>query len=80
MNKDTKAMWDGFVIDGGAERVEFVARGKHRVAHVQIPGLGLRLVEKLPSTSPRDDAALRRKARDMVKRFRASPEMMKQTW
>jgi hypothetical protein len=73
MSKDLRAIVKGFE-DRGAQDVRLVMGGKHYKAEFIVPGLGLRKVVNIPCSSPRDEVALRRKAKDMVKRFLAQPE------
>ena len=66
--KDDKAMVKGFEI-GGADSVQFFSVGKkYRRAEMVIMGRR-REVQRIPSSSHLDAAAMQRKARDMAKRF-----------
>ena len=66
--KHDKSMITGFA-DGGAENINlFNVGNKYRQAEMDINGMRC-VVKKIPSSSHLDDAGLKRKARDMARRF-----------
>ena len=68
MAKSDKSMKSGFKVAGATE-IDFVSVGsKYRRATMVIAGRE-RTVFKIPTSSHLDDAALKRKARDIAKRF-----------
>jgi len=67
MTKADRAMKKGF-IDGGATKVKLTGTGKYRRAELLMGGQS-KIVRGIPLSSHLNDAAMKRKARDVSKRI-----------